>query len=71
MGTFQGPLLLSTQGMAGGLAGAAPHRLDRSPEGIAPPGHGGRCTLAHIAIRTAGIHFSKNTPPFFWLVTLV
>lgn len=63
MGTFQGPLLLSTQGMAGGLAGAVPRRLDRSPKGIAPPGPGGRCALTHIAVRTAGMNLSKNTPP--------
>ena len=37
-GTFRGPLLLSTQGMTGGLAGATPRRLDRSPEGTAPSG---------------------------------
>lgn len=37
-GTFRGSLLLSTQGMTGGLARAAPHRLDRSPEWIAPSG---------------------------------
>lgn len=71
MDTFRGSLLLSTQGMTGGLAGAAPRGLDRSPEGMAPPGLGGRRALAHIVIRTAGIHFSMFTPPYFWLATLV
>jgi hypothetical protein len=37
--TFQGSLLLSTQGMAGGFAKAAPHRLYRGPEeAFAPSG---------------------------------
>jgi len=41
--------------MTGGLAEAAPHRPDRSPEGIVPPGRGGRWASVRVVIRTAGM----------------
>ena len=58
--TPQGSLLLSTQGMTGGFAIAAPHRLYRGPEGsLSPPGHGAHCASVRVVIRTAGMKFSR------------